>query len=69
MKAVATVITNRVNATEGEYSRISQGGNVRNIVDNFKNKIIKEIEKLTTMRVQTIKIIIKDIHINKEENN
>lgn len=32
MKAVATVITNRVNATEGEYSRISQGGNVRNII-------------------------------------
>ena len=31
-KAVATVITNRVNATEGEYSRISQGGNVRNII-------------------------------------
>ena len=32
MKAVATVIANRVNATEGEYSRISQGGNVRNII-------------------------------------
>ena len=32
MKAVATVITNRVNATEGEYSRISQGENVRNII-------------------------------------
>ena len=36
---------------------------------NFKNKIVKEIEKLTTMRVQTIKIIIKEIHINKEEIN
>ena len=32
MKAVATVIANRVNATECEYSRISQGGNVRNII-------------------------------------
>ena len=32
MKAVATVIANSVNATEGEYSRISQGGNVRNII-------------------------------------
>ena len=32
MKAVATVIANRVNATEGEYSRISQCGNVRNII-------------------------------------
>lgn len=32
MKAVATVIMNRVNISEGEYSRISQGGNVRNII-------------------------------------
>ena len=32
MKAVATVIINRVNASTGEYSRISQGGNIRNII-------------------------------------
>ena len=32
MKAVATVVLNRVNATEGEYARISQGGNIRNII-------------------------------------
>ncbi len=32
MKAVATVIMNRVNATDGEYSRISQGGSIRNIL-------------------------------------
>lgn len=32
MKAVATVIFNRVNASEGEYARISQGGSVRNII-------------------------------------
>lgn len=32
MKAVATVIINRVNASEGEYARISQGGSVRNII-------------------------------------
>ena len=32
MKAVATVILNRVNATVGEYSRVSQGGNIRNIL-------------------------------------
>ena len=32
MKAVATVIMNRVQASEGEYARISQGGNIRNIV-------------------------------------
>ena len=32
MKAVATVIMNRVDASVGEYSRVSQGGNIRNIV-------------------------------------
>ena len=32
MKAVASVIMNRVNAPFGEYSRISQGGNIRNIL-------------------------------------
>ena len=32
MKAVASVIMNRVNSNEGEYFRISQGGNIRNIV-------------------------------------
>lgn len=31
MRAVASVIMNRVNSTEGEYSRISQGGSLRNI--------------------------------------
>ena len=31
MKAVATVIMNRVNVSSGEYSRISQGGSVRNM--------------------------------------
>ncbi len=32
MKAVASVVMNRVNAYTGEYSRISQGGNINNIV-------------------------------------
>ena len=32
MKAVATVIMNRVKTPFGEYSRISQGGNLRNIL-------------------------------------
>lgn len=32
MKAVATVILNRVHTSNGEYSRISQGGNIRNII-------------------------------------
>ena len=32
MRAVATVIMNRVNVADGEYARISQGGNIRNIL-------------------------------------
>ena len=32
MKAVASVVMNRVNSSTGEYFRISQGGNIRNII-------------------------------------
>lgn len=32
MKAVASVIMNRVNIPVGEYSRVSQGGSIRNIL-------------------------------------
>lgn len=32
MKAVASVVMNRVNVSTGEYARISQGGNIRNII-------------------------------------
>lgn len=32
MKAVASVVMNRVNVPTGEYARISQGGNIRNII-------------------------------------
>lgn len=32
MKAVASVVMNRVNVPYGEYARISQGGNIRNII-------------------------------------
>lgn len=32
MKAVATIIMNRVNSSDGEYARISQGGNIRSII-------------------------------------
>lgn len=32
MKAVASVIMNRVNVPDGEYARVSQGGNIRNIL-------------------------------------
>ncbi len=32
MKAVATVIMNRATATEGEFSRINNGGDVRAVI-------------------------------------
>lgn len=32
MRAVATVIMNRVNAADGEYARISNGGSIRDII-------------------------------------
>ena len=32
MKAVATVVMNRVNASGGEYLRVGQGGNIRAII-------------------------------------
>jgi N-acetylmuramoyl-L-alanine amidase len=33
MKAVATVIMNRATVPYGEFARVSQGGNVRNILE------------------------------------
>ena len=32
MRAVASVVMNRVNVPYGEYARISQGGSIRNII-------------------------------------
>ncbi|MBQ3225719.1 MAG: cell wall hydrolase [Clostridia bacterium] len=32
MRAVASVVMNRVNAPGGEYARISEGGSIRNII-------------------------------------
>ena len=32
MRAVASVVMNRVNVPNGEYSRVSQGGSIRNII-------------------------------------
>lgn len=32
MRAVATVVMNRVNVSDGEYARVSQGGSIRNII-------------------------------------
>ena len=68
---IYNVLRTRIdNQPEGPYVYIElsveYGEKVRAVVENFKNKIIKELEKLTTMRVQTIKIVIKEMHINKE---
>ena len=67
-KNIHKIIRTRIdNQPEGPYVYIElsveYGENVRTIVDNFKNKVIKELEKLTTMRVRTIKIIIKEIYM------
>ena len=67
---IYNVLRTRIdNQPEGPYVYIElsveYGENVRTIVENFKNKIIKELEKLTTMRVQTIKKVIKEIHVKK----
>ena len=61
------------NQAEGPYVYIElsveYGVNIRDVVESFKNKILKELDKQTAMRVQTIKIIVKEIHINKEKTN
>lgn len=36
MRAVATVIMNRANITYGEFARINQGGNVRNVIEHAR---------------------------------
>ena len=33
MRAVASIVMNRANAENGEFSRVSNGGNVRNIIE------------------------------------
>lgn len=73
---IYSVLRTRIdNQEEGPYVYIElsveYGENIRDVVEEFKNKVIKELEKLTTMRVQTIKIVIKELHVSdgyKEEN-
>ena len=40
MKAALTVVINRVRTSEGEYSRVSQGGNIRTIIFQQDNLIV-----------------------------
>lgn len=48
MKAVATVVMNRVNVQTGEYFRVSEGGNIRNIIFQ-KNQFTCAIENISNM--------------------
>ena len=44
MRAVATVVMNRVNVPQGEYFRISQGGNIKNII--MQKNVVRVKHKL-----------------------
>lgn len=46
---------------------VEYGSNIKEIVARFQNKLLKELEKLTTMRVKKLDIVIKDIHVGNEE--
>ena len=43
------------------------GHNVIKVLKEFKEKCVKEIEKLTTMNVQKITVIAKSIELPKKE--
>ena len=45
------------------------GYNISESMKSFKNKITKEIEKLTAMNVLNIEIVIKGVNFNKEDKN
>ena len=48
---------------------IEYGANMVSVLQEYKDKIKKEIQQLTTMNIVDITIVAKDIHIpeNKEE--
>ena len=67
-EAIYKVIRNRVESTEegpNIYMELSinYGYNIIDALRNFKMKIKKEIEKLTTMNIKEITIIAKGIHM------
>ena len=72
-EAIYKVIRNRVESTEegpNIYMELSinYGYNIISALRNFKIKIKKEIEKLTTMNIQQITIIAKGIHMPENRN-
>lgn len=71
--AIYKVVKTRVeNYVEGPYIYmeviILYGYNIIESVTEFKTKAIKEIEKLTTMKVQKIDIVAKGIHMPEDFN-
>ena len=46
---------------------INYGYNILDELREFKGKIKKEIEKLTTMNVQEVTIVAKEIHMQENE--
>ena len=72
-EGIAKVIRTRVESYEDGTSiymevSIVYGVNVIDCLNNFKEKSIKEIERLTTMNIESIKVVAKTIEIpNKGE--
>ena len=71
-KAIFRVLKTRVeNYGEGPSIylevMVEYGYNVNDAVENFKAKVIREIEKQTTMNVKSMDIVIKGIHMPEQE--
>ncbi|MBP3255485.1 MAG: hypothetical protein J6M60_03245 [Clostridia bacterium] len=70
---IARVIRTRVESYEDGTSIYMEvvvvyGVNVIDCLNNFKEKSIKEIERLTTMNIESIKVIAKSIEVPEKNN-
>ena len=43
------------------------GNNVVTVLKEFRNRCVKEIENATTMNVQKIEVVAKEIYVPKKE--
>jgi hypothetical protein len=68
MKAAASVIMNRVNSSEGEYSRISQGGSIRNIIYQKGDLFMVNPEDLANRRTRLQENNLKQTKEEKVES-
>lgn len=71
--AIYKVVKCRVdNYEEGPYIYmeviIKYGCNIVECINQFKNKIVKEISNLTTMNVQKIEVVAKGIHVPQDNS-